>query len=246
MSVQQLIYETVVPVSSGRHAKCAVEAGNSYAFTRNVNSVPLMAVEFPMAAPEYAIIFAGDGEAMMPAVILGARQKENLYLDSEDNWQAKYIPAFLRRYPFIFSSGNDGKTFTLCVDESFPGVNFQGKGRRLFGDDGKPSAYTETVLKFVESYRAQFLRTQAFCRKLKELDLLQPMQAEFTLSGGNKTSLSGFTVVSREKLKALSGDALSELVKNDGMELIYLHLYSMRNFEAVKDKLVQAGMEKTA
>jgi len=124
------------------------------------------------------------------------------------------------------------------VDETFPGVNFEGRGQALFTEDGKPSPYTENVLKFVENYRTQFLRTQAFCKKLRELDLLQPMQAEFTMGSGEKMALSGFHVVNRDKVKALSGDALSELAKTDALELIYLHLHSMRNFAAVKDKLV--------
>lgn len=245
MSTQLLIYETAVPVTSGRHGKCSVETGKGYAFTRNINSVPLMAVEFPQAQPEYAIVFVGEGDRTMPAVILGARQNENLYLGAEDSWQAKYIPAFLRRYPFIFSSSDDGKTFTLCVDEAFPGVNFQGRGQPLFAN-GKPSPYTETVLKFVESYRTEFLRTQAFCKKLREHDLLEPMQAEFTLGTGQKMALSGFLVVNRTKLKALSGEVLADLAKSDALELIYLHLQSMRNFVAVKDKLVLSSTASAA
>jgi hypothetical protein len=246
MTTQLLIYETAVPVSSARHAKCSVETGTGYSFTRKVNSVPLMAVEFPQAEPEYAIVFAGDGENTMPAVILGARQHENLYLASDDSWQAKYIPAFLRRYPFVFSTSEDGKSFTLCVDEAFPGVNFQGRGQAVFTPEGKPSVYTERVLDFLQKYRAQFTRTQAFCKKLRDHDLLSPMQAEFTLGSGEKTSLTGFMVVDRAKLKALSGEVLSELAKTDELELIYLHLQSERNFWTVKDKLVLIQGGKTS
>jgi hypothetical protein len=61
-------------------------------------------------------------------------------------WQAKYIPAFVRRYPFVFSSRGVGKTFTLCIDEAFPGFNQSGRGERLFGDDGKPTPYVQNVL----------------------------------------------------------------------------------------------------
>ena len=61
MTTQLLIYETAVPVSSGRHAKASVEAGKGYAFARKINSVPLMAVEFPQASPEYAVVFAKNG-----------------------------------------------------------------------------------------------------------------------------------------------------------------------------------------
>ena len=85
MTTQLLIYETAVPVSSGRHGKCSIEAGRGYAFARRINSVPLMAVEFPQAAPDYAIVFAQTGDDVMPVVILGARLGENLYLAEHGN-----------------------------------------------------------------------------------------------------------------------------------------------------------------
>ena len=237
MSPQLLIYETAVPVSQARHGKCSVETGNTYAFSQKVNSVPLMAVEFPQAAPEYAIVFTGNGEDIAPVVILGARQQENLYLGAEGKWQAQYIPAFVRRYPFVFATSKDGKTHNLCVDEAFTGVNFQGRGVALFDEDGKPSTYTENVMKFLQNYGEQAQRSKAFCQLLRTNDLLDPMQAEFTSTAGEKTALKGFLVVNRAKLKALSGDVLAELVKTDTLELIYLHLQSLRNFTSVKDRL---------
>jgi SapC protein len=238
MTTQLLIYETAVPVSSGRHGGWSVEVGADYAFARNVNSVPLMAVEFPNAAPEYAIVFAGAQEAMMPAVILGLRGNENLYLSGEGQWQAKYVPAFVRRYPFVFSTSDDGKTFMLCVDEAFPGFNRDGRGQRLFGDDNKPTPYVDNVLKFLQEYQAQFLRTQAFCKKVKELELLEPMQAQVSTGSGERLSLGGFWAVNRAKLKALPGDKLAELAKTDELELLYLHLQSMHNFNSLRERLV--------
>lgn len=243
MTTQLLIYETAVPVSSGRHAKCSVEVGRGFAFTRKVNSVPLMAVEFPPAASEYAVVFAENGEEVVPVVILGARQNENLYLTDDNAWRAKYVPAFIRRYPFVFSASDDGKTFTLCVDEAYQGLNYQGRGQALFSEDGKPTPYVDDVLKFLQEYRAQFLRTQAFCKKLKELDLLEPMQAQFTLGSGEKMSLTGFQAVDRKRLKALSGETLAQLAATDELELIYLHLQSMRNFAELKDRLVLSQAE---
>jgi hypothetical protein len=238
MTTQLLIYETAVPVSLGRHAKSSIESGTGFAFTRTINSVPLMAVEFPQAAPEYAVVFAQSGDDVVPVVILGARQKENLFLAEDDSWRAKYVPAFVRRYPFVFSPSEDEKTFTLCVDEAFQGLNYQGRGQALFTDDGKHTPYVDNVLKFLQEYRAQFLRTQAFGKKLKELNLLEPMQAQFTLGSGEKMSLTGFQVVDRKRLKELPAESLSQLAATDELELIYLHLQSMRNFSELKDRLV--------
>ena len=237
MASQLLIYESAVPVSSTRHGAWSVEVGADFTFSKNVNAVPLMAVEIPNASAEYAVVFSGAGEAMMPAVILGMRGNENLYLTMQGGWQAKYLPAFVRRYPFVFSGSADGGTFTLCIDESFPGFNQQSRGERLFDEQNKPTPYVENVLKFLEQYQIEFRRTQAFCAKLRELDLLEPMSAQANLVTGESVSLTGFMVVNRDRLKALPAEALAELAKSDTLEFLYLHLQSMRNFSAVMDRL---------
>lgn len=237
MSTQQLIYESAVPVSSGRHAGCFVEVGNDYAFARHVNSLPLMAVEFPPASADYSIIFAGNDEAVMPAVILGLRAKENLFVADGHAWSAKYVPAFARRYPFVFSGSDDSDTFTLCIDEAFKGFNRDSRGAALFDAEGKPTEYVQNVLTFLQEYQAQFQRTRQFCQKLKAHNLLDPMQAQITTKSGEKLSLSGFLTVNRDRLKALPDAVLAELAKTDELELIYLHLHSMRNFGTLLERM---------
>ena len=130
MTKQLLIYETAVPITPARHGKHSVEVGGSYAFSAGVNAVPLMAVEILRAATEYAVVFTAVGDDVMPAVVLGVKGEQNLYLDGEGHWKAKYVPAFLRRYPFVFSASADNKTLTLCVDEAYPGLNTEGRGQR--------------------------------------------------------------------------------------------------------------------
>jgi hypothetical protein len=232
---QLLIYKTAVPITRARHAEYFVEMGPDYTFSGTVNSVPLMAVEFPQAASEYAIVFAGTDTEVMPAVILGVRGNENLFVSEDHSWKAKYIPAFVRRYPFVFTRSND--RFVLCLDEECPGVNREGRGQKLFGDNGDPTPYVDNVLKFLQEYQAQFLRTQRFCARIKELGLLEPMQAQVTLDAGTRLSLGGFMAVNRDKLKALPPETVVEMAKSDELELLHLHLHSMRNFEGLRDRL---------
>jgi SapC len=233
-----MIYETAVPVSHARHGNWSLEVGTNYAFCRNINSVPLMAAEFASAALEYAVVFGED--VVMPAAVLGVRTDENLYVTKQGHWQAKYIPACVRRYPFIVSSGDESKTFTLCIDEAFAGLNQSGRGERLFGDDGKPTPYVENMLKFLQQYQLEFRRTQAFCKKLKDLNLLEPMRAQIELGSGQRMTLRGFSVVQRARLKTLRANVLAELVRSDELELIYTHVVSMRNFATLRDRLAQA------
>jgi hypothetical protein len=103
MAKQLLIYERAVPVNPRQHGDLSVKSGTDYGFAKQVNSVPLMAAEFEPACGEYAIVFAGQGKDVMPVVLLGVRDQENLYIDDKGAWNAKYIPAFVRRYPFVFA-----------------------------------------------------------------------------------------------------------------------------------------------
>jgi len=238
MTKQLLIYEKAVPVTRKRHGDVSIKAGNDYAFAKGVNSVPLMATEFDLASNEYAIVFSGEGKDVMPAVLLGIRDGENLYIDENGGWNAKYIPAFVRRYPFVFAS-QDRTTFNLCIDEDFPGVNRRGVGERLFDAEGERTQYLQNVLGFLQAYQAQFEATRAFCQRLTELNLLEAMQAQFVLRSGQRITLGGFMSVNRDRLKSLPGDSLARLAAAGDLDLIYAHLHSQRHFTPTAERVVR-------
>ena len=236
MAVQQLFYETAVPVSFQRHKDWSVKTGDNYSFAKKVNSVPVTAIEFAMVAAEYPIVFAGTEGNSMPAVVLGVRDGENLCVGEDGRWQGKYIPAFVRRYPFVFAQDKEGKNFILHVDERFEGMNETGRGERLFDSDGAHTQYLKSILSFLQDYQGRFQRTKAFCRRLEELKLLQPMQAQFNLNTGEQRTLSGFMTIDREKLKALPGDVLADMARKDELECAYLHLASIRHFNGMLER----------
>ena len=233
MAKQLLFYEHAVPLSAEQHRNWSLEPRKGYQFAGQTNSVPLAAVEFPDAAAEYVIVFLRSGEKVSPAVILGRRADENLYLTSEGDWNAKYVPAFVQRYPFVFSETTSDNKLVLCIDDSYAGWNQEDRGNRLFDANAARTDYLGNILKFMEDFQRHSARTEVFCEKLKALDLLEPMKVQFDLPSGDKASLSGFLAVDRKKLAALDGDKLAELAKTSELELIYVHLQSMRNFSAM-------------
>lgn len=244
MAKDLMIYERAVPISNERHRDWSVKTGTNYAFARGINSVPLVAAEFIAAATEFTIVFAGEGEAIIPTAILGMRDSENAYVADDNSWQGKYVPAFLRRYPFIFMSSEDQQTFTLCVDEEFDGFNKDGIGERLFDAEGERTQYLEAMLNFTREYQAQFNRTSRFMKRLRDLDVLEPAQARFQLPGGEAAALAGFQKINRDKLKELPGETLSEMAKTDELELCYVHLQSLNNLNVMANK--QAGSSQAA
>jgi hypothetical protein len=237
MAKQLLIYENAIPVSKSNHRDLSVKIDNTFGFAKEINAAPITAVEFPVAAREYTIVFTGKGDTLAPAVILGVKSGENLYMGKDDSFSAKYVPAFLRRYPFVFSSVDKGENLTLCIDTSFKGCNQEGQGERLFDSEGKQTVYLKNVLGFLREYQKQFARTKLFCKKLEDLDLLETMHATIDPANGKRARLTGFLAVSRKKLKALSAKQIDGLFKTDELELIYLHLHSLRNFEVLLEKL---------
>lgn len=237
MSKQLMIYERAVPVSSEAHKDWSVKLDGGFGFAREVNSVPVLAAEFATSALEFTIIFAGEGDVVFPSVILGMKEGQNAYVKEDGTWDGRYVPAFLRRYPFVFATSEDNQTFTLCVDEEFEGLNKDGEGERLFDSKGERTQYLENTLNFATEYQAQFTRTQAFANRLVELDLLEPAQAQFNLSSGERAQLSGFKTISREKLKALPAETLAEMAATDELELCYLHLHSLNNISPMTQRL---------
>ena len=242
MSKQLLFYELVTPISKARHARWSIKPEAQYTFAADANSVPLMTVEFVAAAHEYPIVFSADANDVLPVTVLGLDADRSLFVGKDGRWDSSYVPAFIRRYPFVFSASEDNATLTLCIDESFDGFDRKGtSGQRLFDDAGERTPYLDQMLEFAQAFQGEHQRTRQFGALLKELDILEPSQAKITLNDGTSRALTGFQCVSREKLKALSGDQLAKLVGNDALELIYLHLYSMRNFDTLVRKLAQAA-----
>lgn len=228
---QLLIYDHVVPIASVIHANVSVEITATYGFARNLNSVPLLSVEFVAAAIDHPVVFARNNGSIFPAALLSLRPGCNDSIDLNGGWQGGYIPAFLRRYPFVFShEDHDGKdTFTLCIDESAEGFNREGRGERLFDADGNRTDFLKKSLGFVAEFQTQFHRTRAFCDALVELDLLEEAQARYRDASGADASMGGFAVLNRAKLKQISAAKLRNFFDRDLLDPCFAHLHSLQN-----------------
>ncbi|APX92898.1 multidrug transporter [Halomonas sp. 1513] len=240
MATQLLIYRNVQPITRDKHSELSLKVSQDFGFAAEVNSVPLMAAEFPAAASDLPIVFTDADDGVLPVAVLGLAQDSNLMVDSDGQWRGEYVPAFLRRYPFVFASSEEGKTFTLCIDDSYPGINAEGKGERFFDSEGQRTQYLERVLSFLQDYQAHFQRTRAFGKRLMELDLLEDVQAQVRQGEGGSRTLTGFKAVNRSKLKGIDDNALKAMLASDELELLYIHLQSMRNFNRLS-RLARGG-----
>jgi hypothetical protein len=216
-----------------------VERGKDYGFARDLSSIPLLSSEFAFALHEYPIVFSKAGDDYIPAALSGLKEQQNLFVDAKKKWTGNYIPAFIRRYPFIFvpAKQNPDKQLLLCIDEAYTGCNMTGKGDSLFRPDGEQTEYLKQALNFVATYQQALQETNAFCKTLKSLDLIAPLNLTLTSPQGQKVALAGLHAVRRDKLHALAPEKLSELIKSGVLEMIYAHLLSLGNLSTLARRL---------
>jgi hypothetical protein len=238
---QLLIYDKLIPLTRHQHGELSLKKTEIYPFARDTNAVPLVAAEFPLAATDYAIVFTDTDEGIVPAVILGARPAENLFLAPDDKWNASYVPAFVRRYPFAFATDEKSENFTVMIDPGYCGFNTRNEGERLFNADGSNTTLLETTLAFLREFQAMFARTKIFGARLAELNVLDPVEANLPLPSDPQRKLTGFKIVNRERLKAIPADTMALMLREDELELVYLHLFSLRNLGRLQEKLAPAA-----
>jgi hypothetical protein len=235
-----LFYRQVVVVDKNIHGDVSIAPITDMNFAAGVNSVILLAAEFVKACREYPIVFIADQGSYSPAAVLGLRKGQNSFITKDGAWEASYIPAYIRRYPFIPAMQTGGKEYLVCIDELFGGVNREGRGERLFSDDGNVTKVFEQYVSFLKEFHVQHKLTVDFCAEMLALGLMEPMQADVAMSTGEKLKLDGFYVLNRKKMAGLPDETISKLHRQGYLELVYAHLVSLENF----DRLVKQDREK--
>jgi len=230
-------YEKPVLLHRDTHRNRKVAPGNSFAFARKANSLYLAGVEFAEAAREYPIVFTRTNGRVAPVAILGLRARENLFVDDAGQWGARYIPAFVRRYPFVLSELPGGQ-LGVCVDEAYPGLNDR-EGEALFDVTGKNTPFLQNALDFRIVDQQEYLRTEAFCRKLADAGLLMEMNAKADLVDGRSFTINGLLVVDEKKLLALPDARALSLFRSGELHLVSMHLASLSNMQRLVDRLAE-------
>lgn len=231
-------YEKPVLLDRERHRRRRVRAGSSFAFARHANSLYLAGVEFNEACKEYAIVFSRTPEGgVIPVVMLGLRNRENLFVDDTGRWLGRYVPAFVRRYPFVLAQ-LPGQSLAVCMDEAYDGINEE-EGEPLFDGDGRDTPFLRNALDFLSQYQREYQRTEAFCRRLDQLGLLSEMSARADLVDGRSFTVGSVYVVDEKKLMALADSTALSLLRSGEMHLVSMHLVSLSNMQALVERIGQ-------
>ncbi len=226
-----LFYKNPVMLDKVKHRFHGVATKSSnYNFAQNINAVPITLIELPQIMMNYPIVFTA-GAMPFPVALLGLRDGQNLFVNQDGQWaQDRYIPAYIRRYPFIFADQGNSENFTLCIDDVSDWL-LNNDGEKLFTADGDMTQLTENALEFCKSYHAASAETLRFAKALQESDILVDRNATIQIDGQPNFQLSGFRQVDEEKLRNLPSETVLQWHKEGWLAMLYTHLLSTQNWQ---------------
>ena len=230
---QPLFYRSIDSVDREVHASKRVRTGTDiFGFAGTSHMIPAVLDEFAAACRHLPIVFLPDNEAPTPVFLVGIRSGQSLFVDESGAWKGRYVPAFLRRYPFILGEIAQSEP-VLCVDEASALLS-DTDGEALF-DQGVETGFLKQIMTLVSGYMEASRRTEAAVKMLREADLFTTVSLEFQNGSGGTNSIQGLWAVDDAKLQSLSEARLLALHSQRLLGPIYAHLLSLGAVEALGD-----------
>jgi len=194
--------------------------------------VSVVVAELGQLLPHYPLGFSqlrfdDQTERYQLVAVLSLQTGLNLYLDAQHQWQAPYVPAHYRSYPFNLLPNNQGQ-LTLCFDQDADLIHIPAQNQQipLFGSDGQPVAELKTILDFLQQLHQNRRLTQSLVDQLAEHQLIQPWELTSVGVDGEAKPVKGLYHINEVALKALDPQPLSRLLQSGAIGLAYAQLYS--------------------
>lgn len=229
-----MFYGKPVALNREQHQGLHFKPYKEFHFAKEINSSPLTGIEFFEASRDYAILFnkSSSGE-YFPFALMSLENQQNSQINDDGTWQATYIPAFVRRYPFALT--DDG---TVCFDEQSDTFSQEpsDEHKPLFASnenektEAEQSSNSETldkIIQFLQQYDAESKRTQAFTQALAEKELFSPFNVQLVKDQKAAVKLEGLYIIDEKKLNQLDDETISQWFKNGWIAWSYAHLHSL-------------------
>lgn len=234
------MFKSVEALDASKHASLTYKGVPGYAFARELASAPLAAAEMADAARHYPIVFSGEGR-LLPVAVLSLKRGEAPFVTEKGDWAVDYVPAHIRRYPFVLGETGSAERFLVMIDRAAAQFSAD-DGERLFVDGQAPAdGVVERAKQFLAQFQRQLVQTETLLRPLEETGVLVARQ--FTVTRGEQTevAVSGFRQVDAEALAKLDDATLAGWVRSGLMAVVIAHLHSLANAERLLRRQETAG-----
>ena len=225
------MFDNLEALDSDKHSDLRFTQAGDFGFASGLASAPLSASEVVAASKCFPVVFSTEGP-LLPLAMLSVKEGVNSFVDGEGKWEAPYVPAHVRRYPFILGNTDTPENFTIMFVPGAPHFADPG-GEALFTADGERGPTMSKVVDFLTAFQQEIAATEILLAPLEESGVLSVQRLELADFEGKTTSIEGVRAVDREKLTALDDKTLAGWVRDGMMVMIDAHLASLNNFIAL-------------
>lgn len=225
------MFTKLAAINKNAHANYKVKAIDNFNFASKFHIASVMVHEFVRAASVYPIVFLEDQEQdeFRPVTLLSLDAGENLFVGKDGKWQASYVPAIIRRYPFALAKMPEQDNYTVCIDEDSEYVGTE-DGQPLFNEAGEPTEVIENVKRYLGELQQMEAFTKEFCHFLSENNLFTPLNMRVRALDQIK-NVKGCYVINEERLNNLSDSKFLDIKAKRYLAPIYAHLTSLSQIE---------------
>ena len=225
------MFTKLTPINKEAHANYKVTAIDNFNFASKFHIASAMVHEFVRAASVYPIVFLEDQDQdeFRPVTLLSLDAGENLFVGKDGKWQASYVPAIIRRYPFALAKMPEQDNYTVCIDEDSEYVGTE-DGQPLFNEAGEPTEVIENVKRYLGELQQMEAFTKEFCHFLSENNLFTPLNMRVRALDQIK-NVKGCYVINEERLNNLSDSKFLNIKAKRYLAPIYAHLTSLSQIE---------------
>jgi len=223
------MFKNHVPLKFADHRNLRVFESNNYGYAKAETLAPIVYDEMADIAREYPIIFPSN-DSGLPCAMLGLEPGKNAYVADDGRWLATYIPAYVRRYPFMLASmeGQDDKDRFVVVFDPDAEHFKDPHGHQVFTPDGKPTQHMENRFALLQQMQKRTPRTIELVKMLDNAGVL--VERTVTIKKADQASqITGFRVIDETILNALPDATFLALRRTGALSLVYAHLLSWAN-----------------
>ncbi|BEV01914.1 SapC family protein [Novosphingobium olei] len=214
------------------HGDLRIDTGASAALGDDVMACITVPAEFRSVQAHYPIVLRRDlATGKLEALaLLGFETGENLFL-RDGAWDAPYRPLSMAIRPFLVGrAAAPDAAPQVHVDLDHPRISTSGEGVRVFDASGQPTPYLEDIAAKLGDLDHAYRESGDFFAAVDRHDLAESFTLEVTLDDGAKNSLVGYHTINEEKLSALDGAALADLMAGGHLARIYMIIASLSHF----------------
>jgi len=220
-----IFYKKPIIIDKNKHLNWGFKPVENYSFAKSTNIIPLVTSEFEISCKEYPIVFIKKDNKFSPVLLLSLRSKINNFVDNNGNWLANYVPAYVRRYPFILAEkdSKNKENLILCIDSDYSGFSPKKAKFALFTSKSEPSETLNQAIDLLNQYHVSAKKTESFCSTMKKMGLFK----KSVVVAKNKQILDGFYSIERKSFDKLNNEDICKLRESGHLSLIFAHFISM-------------------